>query len=163
MAAQKNWLANTHALTILSYIVRFYRLCCIRDKFKMALKHLFEIKNLISTYLFNTSLTHLIFETRQCDHEMWIILQPKAAACSLSCSILIYKCVWRGNLTWSGTRRRSMFWNYINIAGRANELTYSVDSTYPPLPDDTSIKPIPYAGIDTILLSFILLKFAKNE
>lgn len=40
-----------------------------------------------------------------------------------------------------------MFWNYINIAGRANELTYSVYSTYPPLPDDTSIKPIPYAGL----------------
>ena len=40
-----------------------------------------------------------------------------------------------------------MFWNYINKVGCANELTYSVDSTYPPLPDDTSIKPIPYAGL----------------
>ena len=32
----------------------------------------------------------------------------------------------------------------IPMTNSANELTYRSDSLYPPLPDDTSIKPIPY-------------------
>jgi hypothetical protein len=32
----------------------------------------------------------------------------------------------------------------IPMTNSANELTYRPDNMYPPLPDDTSIKPIPY-------------------
>jgi len=37
-----------------------------QEKVQMTLKHLLGIKKPISTYLFNTPLTHLIFETRLC-------------------------------------------------------------------------------------------------
>ena len=35
-------------------------------------------------------------------------------------------------------------WDIIPMTNTANELTYRPDNMYPPLPDDPSIKPIPY-------------------